>query len=263
MEDDYMSLEEITFKKCVIGNTGENNKSGDKDIINDLFNSSDKMIEQNVEQNAEIYEEPFSDEELMALGSDKSVMYKTQDVSNILGISTQTVRNYLETFENYLDIEKTPGGHRLYTAADIEKLRNIIKLKTERKLTMKQTLEFLQGEDDPDVVISPDKRFEYLTKLLVQTVNNAVQDVLESNVLTIEEKNHSTLSEYKEIIEEMNVKLDERDAVILKLVEENKKYSEKLSQIEQATSENQGKLLEEIREIMEEKKKRKFFSWKK
>ena len=106
-------------------------------------------------------------------------MYSIKDVSEKTGFSAHTLR-YYEREGLLSDVERTPGGFRQYTDADLETLclisclkntgmslqeiTRFVNLAREGDHTLKQRLELLQAHRD-DVIARMDEMQRYLDKV--------------------------------------------------------------------------------------------------
>lgn len=224
-------------------------------------------------QQAEIEEEHLTEDELHKLGSERAVYFKTREVAARLGCSEQMIRNYSQDFADYLQIEKTPSGHRRYTTDDIERLGNLIKLKADKGLSNEQVIEFLSANDDPDVALTSEKRADFLMQMIRDTVQNTVKESICSNIVLLEEQRTGEVAELQAVVEksneimeqmmnqmeEKNKLLEEKDKVIEELLKKNDDYASKLNNMMEVNEKNHEELLNSLQEIGQKKKKR--FFW--
>jgi DNA-binding transcriptional MerR regulator len=131
------------------------------------------------------------DEETMnspALDGPKT--YSIGYVAETTGLPVSTIRFYEREFKHYLEIPKTPGGHRRFRQEDIEKLKHIHALVHEQGRPLKEVREVLVSTSDP-VLLRRD------VDLLLEVFENLVQEnfklkqavaALSSRVLALEEE---------------------------------------------------------------------------
>ena len=70
-------------------------------------------------------------------------------VSKETGLPASTIRFYEKEFSGYLRLTKTPGGHRRFTARDVEKLKRLHRLTHEEGIPLREAREKLVSELDP------------------------------------------------------------------------------------------------------------------
>lgn len=70
-------------------------------------------------------------------------------VSQEVGLPISTVRYYEKEFGSYLQLLKTPGGHRRFRPEDVEKLKRIHALVHTSGLTLKDAKTKLVSDRDP------------------------------------------------------------------------------------------------------------------
>lgn len=130
------------------------------------------------------------------------VFYKIGDVAEMLGIEQHTLR-YLEHALR-LKIKRDERSDRLYTEADLDTLRLIMKLKTEKGLnTTAIRMALSNMEESSETAV-------------VQTSTNNNIDIFEltANIRRIVEQNDELLQQNKELqkrIEELEYKMNKRD----------------------------------------------------
>lgn len=81
--------------------------------------------------------------------SEEEKTYSIGQVSKETGLPASTIRFYEKEFGGYLRLAKTPGGHRRFTAKDVEKLRRLHRLTHEEGIPLKEAREKLVSELDP------------------------------------------------------------------------------------------------------------------
>ena len=148
----------------------------------------------------------------------KEPLYGITTVAKLLGLSTQAVRNYCDYFEDYLQIQKKESGHRIFTYDDIERIRQLLKTKDEKNLTLEQLKEYLQGPEQFEVV-PESQRFETAIERMEQafelSLKSAISYVIESNSKLLEQKDEET---YK-MLNGVSEQLKSQDAAINELIE--------------------------------------------
>lgn len=130
------------------------------------------------------------------------IFYKIGEVAEMLGIEQHTLR-YLEHALR-LKIKRDERSDRLYSEADLDTLRLIMKLKTEKGLnTTAIRMALGNMEESQETAVAPPS-------------NNINIDILEltSNIRRIVEQNDMLLDQniaLRKKIEEMEVKINKRD----------------------------------------------------
>lgn len=168
----------------------------------------------------------------------KPMTYKTGDVAEILGETPAMIRYYCREFEEFLEINHTPGEHRTYTEKEIKLLRYIIYLLKDKNLSVKQAKEFLstpQGklmapiENDEDKV----KVFvEIISAQLKEEISNIVRKEIAQSLREIQQPLLQLTSSI-----ERNEKSNENITkmvvdMVEKTIEENTQVNEKLAEID-------------------------------
>ena len=69
------------------------------------------------------------------------------EVSRITGLASHTIRYYEKQFPFLLDVDRSPGGHRLYRPKHLEALKKVLYFLKEKKMTIKAAKQAL-GEPD-------------------------------------------------------------------------------------------------------------------
>lgn len=201
-------------------------------------------------------------------GLEKGIYYKTKDVAIKLGMSEQTIRNYCQVFDEYLNIIKTPSGHRLFSAIDIERLKGIIQIKNEKGISLEQTYDLLTNESDPDTLLLPEKRLEFFMKMIEESVEEAVMAGISKGMNLIAENQTLQIEETNGMLEQMKSEIEKKDAMIEELIRQNKEYLEKVENLENSTqdylneiSQKNEKNHQELLNNMQELNKKKKFFW--
>ncbi|MEJ2368511.1 MAG: MerR family transcriptional regulator [Acidobacteriota bacterium] len=70
-------------------------------------------------------------------------------VSKTLGLPVSTIRFYEREFSTYLQVEKTPGGHRRFSSEDVEKLKYIHDRIHVQGKTIREVKNTLLSDKDP------------------------------------------------------------------------------------------------------------------
>ena len=171
-----------------------------------MFNDNDKIVDAN-------YTEESTSNNLGNVKEHKikgtdNIRYTAVQVSDILGIPVSRVRYYMQVFEDLLDLEYVNNMKRL-TYSSLEKLKYIIKLKDEDKMTVKQIAEYCESHD----IFSED----YLN-----TPNNPLAVEVFVEKITLEMQ--SQLEEFK------NELIKHKDEEILRIKEEYRIENEKLKE---------------------------------
>lgn len=81
--------------------------------------------------------------------SEEEKTFSIGQVSKETGLPASTIRFYEKEFGGYLRLTKTPGGHRRFTAKDVEKLKRMHRLTHEEGIPLKEAKEKLVSELDP------------------------------------------------------------------------------------------------------------------
>lgn len=198
-----------------------------------------------------------------------NVYYKTKEAAAKLGVSEQTLRNYCQKFEEFLDVGRTPSGQRIFYEKDIKRLQSIQQIAKEFGFSWDQTKEFLKNEADPDVMLMPEKRYDTIMAVLSDTVEKSVTAALlaaKREQAQIEDK------KYAEVLMSLETKLDERDKVIQQLLEENRDANEKIlklqelrekeiSDMKRESQDTSEEIVTKIRDALEESKNKKRWSF--
>lgn len=168
------------------------------------------------------------------------IYYKTKDVAKELGISVQDVRNYDKMFEEFLNVERTPSGHRLFTREYIDKMASILELKRINGYTFEQTKEALSTDEGQ--VLSERNEMERLHKLL---------ELMTSRIeLTGKEIKNAVRSEVEQVLSDTTQKL------LTDSSEHNNETLEELrkqnAELKQAVIANQASSSQSIIELKEQ-----------
>jgi DNA-binding transcriptional MerR regulator len=111
-------------------------------------------------------------------------------VSAETGLPVSTVRYYEKEFGNYLQLLKTPGGHRRFRRQDVEKLKRIHGLVHGQGLSLKEAKAKLVSDRDP-VLMRRD--LDLLLEVFESLVNENLKvrralDDLASRLVALEEQ---------------------------------------------------------------------------
>ena len=149
----------------------------------------------------------------------KDMLFGTEYVAQILGLSSQAIRNYCDDFEDFLHIRRKETGHRQFTQEDINNLRRIIKIKDERNFTVKQMKAYLENPTD-NAMVPDEVKMEQLLLKVKESVNETVLQLLseikEQNTLALEDKNNA-INEASEKISEMTSEIAKQKERIIEI----------------------------------------------
>jgi|GEM_PF-5742243 len=67
---------------------------------------------------------------------DKEILYTIGEVANLLNVNSSKIRFWLKKFPDYLTCTHTSGGQRRFRYEDLLRLRTILRLTVEEKLTL-------------------------------------------------------------------------------------------------------------------------------
>lgn len=252
----------------------EDNKNK-REIQNDEGNGIPKEhIEKIHPDQVSVDNKEIDEETVNKMGSMDGVRYKTKDVAAILNISEQTIRNNAAAFDEFLSIEKTPTGHRRYTKEDIEKLRLIFQLKTEKGFTNEQAMEYLKSDHNDYTTLSPEKKIDLLLLMISKKMEETADAIVQSNQQRIEQNNemyNQNLAENTELIKKLSKQLEEKDSSIATLqddkntlMQQNEEFQKQIEQLKTQTEQNHDELLKELELIKQtsERTKKKWQFWK-
>lgn len=81
-------------------------------------------------------------------------IYGMQQVAAEIGENAQSLRNYMPQFEKIpgMTIQKSPGGHRMFSRNDIERLRAVINYKNKSGATYDTAIKHFMNDNSPILV---------------------------------------------------------------------------------------------------------------
>lgn len=99
----------------------------------------------------------------------KEECYSISKVVKIVGLPSSTIRYYEKEFPFYLNVKKSPGGHRRYTKEQVEKVLYLKKLIHEQGYSLKEVKSRVLDEEDP-------KRFRQEIDLLIKVTSELTNE---------------------------------------------------------------------------------------
>lgn len=192
-------------------------------------------------------------------------------VARALGVTTQSIRNYCNTYAKFLDIETTKNGTRRYRMKDVRKLYKIISVKNDRGYTTQQMLSFLENEGKEELLVTEAERMNALADTVADKVFDRLCAYMETSGILEQftEKEKQLLLQQNEMSESME-NLEKKHADIVRINEEMDKKLDDLQKKEESLSslfkgfvaeremvkEKDQKHLEDLQKQMEETMKK-------
>lgn len=180
---------------------------------------------------------------------EKPIMYGTETVAEMLGITAQTVRCYCDDFPEFITISRKEKGQRILTQENIDQLRYVLEIKEKKNLTKSQLKAYLQNPEKYEMT-DKDREIEVLKQMLTGITTNMekqyralVNEVIENNRLMIENKDNAMY----DMFQELSGKIQTQQEQISGLVGSMKK------QEEISTIEKEKALFQEEIRILKEK----------
>lgn len=209
-----------------------------------------------------MYNEDIKDVDFTDIQDDKIIRgevlyFSTGQVATMLGESDSKIRFYTKTFEDILHIEVS-NKQRRYKKSDIDKLKYLIELKNEKKLTIKQIQEFCKdakydGENGLQAVESNPLSIQTLSKALMdeqlkqfQLLKEELSQKIETQIIDITKLHLEHNANLKnDMVEEMAITINE--CIEEHLKSEFTDTNNTISEL-QETIKNQSEKLEEVSE---------------
>jgi|GEM_PF-6091534 len=175
-------------------------------------------------------------------------IYGMQQVAAELGENAQSLRNYMPQFEKIpgMTIQKSPGGHRMFSRNDIERLRAVINYKNKNGATYDTTIKHFMNDNSP-ILVGDQLEIER------QMLNAVLQKQNEANIKI----NENIQKSYEQILEAIKPMLSEAIASNLlpnkelqEQLDQKEKEVENLSKEVDTTKENLKKEKEEKEEVL-------------
>lgn len=104
--------------------------------------------------------------------------FGTNAVAAALGCSVQSIRNYCNTYDKFLNVEMTVTGIRRFRMKDIRKLKKIITVKRERGYTTQQMITFLENDGKNELIVTDEERINALAQSVADTVFDKLVDYI-------------------------------------------------------------------------------------
>lgn len=195
------------------------------------------------------------------------ITFGTEYVAKELGVSAQAIRNYVEDYNEFLGIEYSPTGRRIFHLEQIEKLRNIMQIKEERGYTTARMQAYLRDPDNEKKVASPEERMEEMfgkmqlamQQSMMESMRSFAGELIENNAKLLEMKesiNNQIVDELKEQVIDQGKAISELLDIVKNQAMDDKKYEDSLRVIEElkASIQQKDKNLEELTETIKKQK---------
>lgn len=184
-----------------------------------------------------------------------NVPYSTQDAANVLNVTPQTIRNYVEMYKEFLPgLSFKEKGQRIFKKETIEKLRDIIELKDNRHFTSEQVREYLRTPLDDREPVSEKEKAEVLvnefSKAFQERFSIALDRMKEECQLMLEESTRKSIEDKESYAEQIKDKLGKLEDSLSKVEDQQKSIDELKELIEKKFEEKSSNELDALREEM-------------
>ena len=184
----------------------------------------------------------------------KEALFGTERAAQALGTTAQTIRDYCDNYDFYLNIPRTPKGARRFTVEDIEKLRYIMKTKEEKQFTVKEMQGYLRDPehftlernvlDKGTMQLFVEELMEKMSQQMTIQMEMMMKQNLEFSNKLIEAKDEKTAT----LMEKMNQRLSQQEKDFEKLLNEIKESSKATQDKEKEHAEQIDNLMSMIKE---------------
>ncbi|WP_026507756.1 MerR family transcriptional regulator [Butyrivibrio sp. MC2013] len=199
-------------------------------------------------------------------------IYGMQQVADELHENAQSLRNYMPQFEKIpgMTIQKSPGGHRMFSRNDIERLRTIIEYKNKNGATYDTTIKHFMNEKSPilvgdqmqiqrqmleAVLKAQNKQNENLAaniqksyESLLEAIRPMLNDAISNNLLPNKEL-QAQLEEKEKSLEELTKEVNSVNDSLKREKTEKEEALKKVGSVEKELEIERAKLKEKEEEI--------------
>lgn len=178
--------------------------------------------------------------------------YQSQEVADILDISTATLRSHSKALETAgYEFKKNANKQRQYSDKDVDILRAMLALKNEHGLSLKEAIDKVSSADfAPSSVLQPiaERRDESPSAMTAQPINGelyAVLEMLTDEMVALKGENQAL----REQVSALELKQDEALKAISEVsaTEEIAKVKEQIEKL--SDSRANGIVLNEVRKL--------------
>ena len=187
----------------------------------------------------------------------------TSTAAKSLGCTEQTIRNYCNDFQEFLDI-RVVNGRRKLTIKTLRKLDVIMRIKEERKYDREQMKAYLRHEGKESLIVTEEERLKLLSEMVSKRVIGDLLDkfkedggllslLSEQMIDVINEK--ISLDREKLKIDEMSEQIQSSFDKLIKKEDEIKGLMDQLSLQKESENENDRLRLKKLEEQLEASRK--------
>lgn len=204
---------DVSDEQIVIETPPESVESSNSDYDDDSLTSD--CEESEVIEDIEIVGAPYTrnDPYVKKEKPAREITYGTTQVAQMLGVTPQTVRNYIKDYNEYLEIEIVQAGsteRAQFTKSDVETLRELMRVKEENNYTTDQMREYIA---DPKHVgyVPESKKMDKTVELLIETVRRMLLENTQTctNLIASQDNTYSkAVEELSAIVQNQNEQIE-------------------------------------------------------
>lgn len=176
--------------------------------INEIIKNSDYEYE--IEGAPYTRNNPFNKKERPV----KEITYGTTQVAQMLGVTPQTIRNYIKDYNEFLGIDIVQAGsteRAQFTREDVEILREVMKVKDENNFTTDQMLAYMS---DPNHVgyVPESKKYDKAVEMLITTVSKMLEESNQKYLGIINQQDQQytkSVGELSEMVQKQSTQINE------------------------------------------------------
>lgn len=179
-------------------------------------------------------------------------LFSTFEIADELGITPQTIRNYIGYFKDFLNVERDERGHTHFTTQDVETLKLILDLRRDKKLTKEKIREYLLNDGNITPIVSSQPKAqsntalskemlssfaEYLNKLFMDSLGGFKGDI-NDNFTSVKD----LLGSMKETIKSQEELVKEQGNIIHNQKDEIKRLNDVIVSLKNITKDSKASI---------------------
>ncbi|SKB92043.1 MerR HTH family regulatory protein [Lachnospiraceae bacterium] len=167
------------------------------------------------------------------LNSDHVERFTTSEAAERLNMKPQVLRNWCVKFDPYIDVEKTPSGHRIFTADSLEKIRRIKVVQAENNFKDSDMLEFLESSTGRIFIENKNNirmleaamnaMIEKMDEHIAAAVQKNIAEAFDASKALVDQKNSEEFEQVSTELSQKSMELEQTKDEIAKLKEEKEK----------------------------------------